>query len=227
MLSKYYVIVPVAGKGSRFGSTLPKQYTLINGISILEHTLSALLLVDRIEQIILVASPDDNNIDVYQSISPKLTIHKVGGITRAHSVINGLKKLNCHAHDWVLVHDAARCCITPKMVNMLIDKLSINPVGGILAHQSTDTVKYVTDNVIDKTIPRECIYLAQTPQMFRYHILYDALDNADLSLVTDEASAVEQLGLTVQIIINDNTNIKVTYPHDIKLAELLLMKNHD
>lgn len=224
---KYFVIIPVAGNGSRFGGSIPKQYTLINDKTVLQHTLDAFLKVDRIEQIVLIANPNDTIIEQYIKPNNKVIIHKVGGITRSESVTNGLKKLNCASDDWILVHDAARCCIKVESINNLIDSLYNSDSGGILASKATDTIKYAENNIIQKTINREYIYLAQTPQMFRYTLLLNALNTVDLNQVTDEASAIEAIGAKVNIVINDNTNIKITYPQDIELAKILLANNYE
>ncbi len=219
--SVFRVLIPCAGSGSRFNYSIPKQYVEINGKSILEYTLNVFLSIPLIEQIIIVANPYDSYIDSYVNLSAKIIIHKVGDTTRAGSVLNGLKQLNCKPDDWILVHDAARCCITPENVNELILQLQNDNVGGILAIAATDTLKLGLDNVIKETIDRSKVYLAQTPQMFRYGVLYKALDATDLDQITDEASAVERLGLPVHLVKGDVTNIKVTYPFDLHIARLL------
>ncbi|HLX52489.1 MAG TPA: 2-C-methyl-D-erythritol 4-phosphate cytidylyltransferase [Aquella sp.] len=229
MTSKKIVILPCAGHGSRFGSTIPKQYTLINGKTILEHTLNVFLPLAQIDQIIIVTASDDQYIDNLLTAQSNLINHakiqilKIGGASRAHTVKNAINSINCNSNDWLLVHDVARCCITAEAVLRLILKLEDNEVGGILAINAADTIKQSKNGqLIDKTLDRSTIYQAQTPQMFRIHILKDALNGAKLDLVTDEASAVEQMGLPVKLVEGDVENIKITYPADIRLAEIIL-----
>ena len=217
-----FVLIPCAGSGSRFGGELPKQYIAVAGKTVIEHTIQAFLAVAKIDRIILIASPDDTHIDRYSGLSNKITIFKVGGSTRAVSVLNGLNKLECKLDDWVLVHDAARCCIMPESIDNLLENLSHDDVGGILALPVTDTLKLGTDNIIAKTIDRHNMYQAQTPQMFRYKVLHTALSRSDLSKITDEASAVENSGLKVRLVRGEASNIKLTYPADLDLAEFFL-----
>lgn len=220
---RYFVVIPCAGSGMRFQSELPKQYHELKGKTVLDWTLQAFSQVSAIDQMLLVADKDDKLIDNYATGYKNLVINKVGGNTRAQSVLNGINSLDLDTEDWVLVHDAARCCIAPTDIDNLIRQLKDSPTGGILAHKAVDTIKRVKSDlrVID-TLNREYIYLAQTPQMFRAGLLKQALLNADLSLVTDEASAVELLGKEVQIIECGKHNIKITYPEDILLAEFML-----
>jgi 2-C-methyl-D-erythritol 4-phosphate cytidylyltransferase len=238
MASKTIVILPCAGGGSRFGGAIPKQYTLINGKTILEHTLNVFLLIRQIDQIVIVAAPNDEYVAIIlQEIRrlklsankhdvSKIKILRVGGKSRANSVKNGLDALNCSDDDWILVHDVARCCITGASVVRLITDLEKDEVGGILATPAVDTIKQ-SDNglVIDKTLERSSIFQAQTPQMFRAGVLGKALNLANLDLVTDEASAVEYMGLPVKLVMGEPGNIKVTYPQDTKLAEIILDEN--
>lgn len=222
MSPNYIVLIPCAGGGSRFGSDVPKQYTEIGNKTVLEYTINAFLAVPKIEQIIIVASKADRYIDFYTKLSPKIYIQKVGGETRAESVLNGLQMIECQANDWILVHDAARCCITVDLIENMIAQLANEPVGGILAIPATDTLKLGNNGIISKTLDRSVIYLAQTPQMFRYEALLKSLTIADLAKVTDEASAVEQLGLDVHLVEGSASNIKLTYSSDVYLAKMFL-----
>jgi 2-C-methyl-D-erythritol 4-phosphate cytidylyltransferase len=223
MPDNYIVLLPCAGSGSRFESQMSKQYTKINTKTILEYTLDTFLAVPQISQIMVVTAPDDNNIDAILARYPEqVTVAKVGGESRVDSVRNGLNKLNCGDNDWVLVHDAVRCCIRPQTVVRLIDALCSDAVGGILATPATDTVKQGDGTLISKTIDRNTIYLAQTPQMFRYKILKAAINQDDMCGATDDASLVERLGLKVKLVIGDSTNIKVTYKEDIDFAKTIL-----
>lgn len=222
MSNRFIALIPCAGSGSRFGGTIPKQYTLLGNKSVLEHTIQAFLNVSLIDQIVIVANPLDDYIDRYSKISPKIMVYKIGGSTRAESVKNGLKQLVCNPSDWVLVHDAARCCITPELIAQMIHQLKADEVGGILAIPATDTIKTGQNGIIGKTLDRSKIFLAQTPQMFRYSILSSALNSATLDSVTDEASSVEQLGLAVRLVSGDSTNIKLTYASDMRIAKMFL-----
>lgn len=230
MTSKKIVILPCAGHGERFGNTIPKQYTLINGKTILEHTLNVFLRLTQIDQIIIVTAPNDAHIDnLFSKQLLNLTNHakvqilKIGGPSRAQTVKNAVSALDCKSDDWLLVHDVARCCISADAVLRQISELENEEVGGILAIGAADTIKQSKNGkVIDKTLERSKIFQAQTPQMFRAHILKNALNCASLELVTDEASAVEQMGLSVKLVDGERENIKITYPVDIRLAEIIL-----
>lgn len=226
--NKFIVLIPCAGYGSRFGMDIPKQYAKILNKTLLEYTLDVFLSIKQIHQIIIVANPNDSYIKRYETLSTRICIQYVGGETRALSVLNGLYKVSCSPDSWVLVHDAARCCITSNLILNLLKELQNDPVGGILAIPAIDTVKVVeNNNIIKKTIPRNHIYLAQTPQMFRYQILFTALKSCINNCInkynlTDEASAVETLGLPIKIVMGSCQNIKVTYPEDLQLAEFIL-----
>lgn len=222
-MSKFVALLPCAGSGSRFGSALAKQYHPLCDKTVLDWTLRAFEAVMEIEQVLLVASPDDELIDDYAAKYTKVRIVKVGGATRAASVNNGLRELKLMPDDWVLVHDAARCCIHPNDIRKLVNQLKNGSDGGILAAKAVDTVKQVDSaKQVLKTLDRQYIYMAQTPQMFRYQELIQALAKADLALVTDEASAVELAGGVVKIIESSAPNLKVTFPFDLQIAELVI-----
>ena len=216
------VLIPCAGNGSRFGADVPKQYMEISpNKCVLDYTLQSFLAVEEISEILIITSSNDILIDsivaLYNDV--RLFVHKVGGDTRAKTVANGLRAMSLAVvDDWILVHDAARCLIKPNLIKHLINELRDDAVGGILALPVNDTVKNVVGGVIQTTLDRQQIYLAQTPQMFRYSVLYNALTNCDLDSITDEASAVESLGFIVRVVCGDPTNIKITHPHDLPLA---------
>lgn len=221
---RYVVLIPVAGIGTRFKAELPKQYCQLLGKMVLDWTLEIFNKIEQISQIYLIANPRDELIDKYAN-HPKVTIYKVGGATRSITVTNGLACINCVDNDWVLVHDAVRCVTAASDIINLINQLQDSLVGGILATRATDTIKQADHNhLITKTLARDVIYHAQTPQMFRYGILSKAL-NTDAELFTDESSAVEHIGAQVQIIETILPNFKITYPHDLKIAELILIAN--
>lgn len=226
-ISKKWIIVPAAGIGSRMGGEVAKQYLPIDHSTVLEHTLKNLLDVVGIEKIILALHPEDQLWSTF-SLSAHTRIEAVvGGAERCHSVFNALLHLRGVARedDWVLVHDAARPCITAQQVQTLIQQLESHPVGGILAVPVSDTLKAVTtDHAITHTVDRKSLWQAQTPQMFRYGLLLQALQSILDSdqAVTDEAAALEQLGYTAMVVKGSQTNIKITHPEDLTMAQLIL-----
>jgi 2-C-methyl-D-erythritol 4-phosphate cytidylyltransferase len=221
----YFALVPAAGGGTRMEATCPKQYLTLAGRPLLRHTLEALASVPAIEQVFVVLAPDDAHWDVCEwgDLDGRLTVLRCGGATRAESVTNGLRVLDerIAPADWVLVHDAARCCLTRAHIEKLIAEVGDDQVGGLLAVPVADTLKRTQDGVhVAATVPREGLWQAQTPQMFRYGMLREALEYAPA--VTDEASAIEALNLHPRLVAADATNLKVTYPLDLHLAEWIL-----
>ena len=229
MKQKIMALVPAAGTGTRFGDALPKQYLDIAGRPLIFHTLRALSRVSRIEDITVVLSPDDNHWQNYPAdwalLGDRISTARVGGTTRSETIVNGLNAIstrgNMRPSDWVMVHDAARPCIRPELVEQFIDELENDPVGGLLALPLNDTIKFDDGNLrVEKTISRERLWRAQTPQMFRLHLLGKAL--ARCPEATDEAQAIETLGHQPRLVIGDSANLKVTYAPDLKLARMLL-----
>ncbi len=227
---RHFAIIPAAGSGSRMGADRPKQYLALNGRPVLWHTLAALLQVAAIDQVVVVLAPDDQYWGEHEWDFPpeRLQVLRVGGSSRAQSVANALQALtgSLLAADWVLVHDAARACIDPSLVVSLIEQLAGDPVGGLLAVPLADTLKRAdAQGRVAQTLPREGLWQAQTPQMFRYGLLRQAL-NANLA-VTDEAGAVEALGLQPRLIAGGIANLKLTYPQDLQLAAQILHSRSD
>lgn len=228
MKHKYHVLIPCAGSGSRFGNSLPKQYHQLLNKTILEWTLQSFLSIKHsiIESISVVHNVDDESIEKYIQNYPQVNFIAKGGDSRAESVLNGLLNLSGidKDSDWVMVHDAARCLIDSRDVISLIEYVEINNIGAILATGATDTIKYVDiDNMqIKQTIDRNSVYLAQTPQLYKYSDLVSSLQNVDLSAVTDESSAIELSSLPSHVVIAKHPNFKITYPQDIQLAEMIL-----
>lgn len=222
----FWGVVPAAGVGSRMQSDRPKQYLELAGKTVIDHTLSRLLRSDFITAIAVAVSKEDPYWPELEIASHERVIMAEGGKERADSVLSALKSLRSLAndHDWVLVHDAARPCITTKDVGLLIETLKEDPVGGILALASHDTLKNVENSSITETIDRNRIWRALTPQMFRYGVLFNALEEAAAkgSVVTDEASAVELKGLQPKIVEGRPDNIKITRPEDLPLANFYL-----
>ena len=220
--SRLYALVPCAGLGERSGANGPKQYAPLAGSSLVSHTLNALSQVKRLAQILVVLSPID---EVFESHVPGFAgwVARVGGTTRAQSVTNGLRelqRLGANAHDWVLVHDAARCLVRAEWVDALIDACLNDETGGLLALPLADTLKQELAGRVEATVDRAHKWQAQTPQMFRLGDLQQAL--ADAGHVTDEASAIEASGRAPKLVPGAFENFKVTYPSDFALAERLL-----
>ena len=223
--TRYWALIPCAGAGARSGASGPKQYQPLLGKPLVLHTLSAFAKVPGIVQITVVVAPGDAFL---ASDSATLLIAPCGGQSRAASVLNGLVfLLECGAapEDWVLVHDAARCLITPAQICSLMRSCADDPVGGLLAHKLPDTLKRAVDGRVAATLDRSDKWLAQTPQMFRVGPLIDALSSAG-DQVTDESSAMEALGLTPKLVPGSAQNFKVTYPEDFALAEAVLTARH-
>lgn len=220
-----HALLPCAGTGSRAGTAGPKQYERVAGVPMVLHTLAAFDAVPRIALTLLVVAPDDRFLSVDQ---PDLKLARCGGATRAHSVFNGLHALveqGADADDWVLVHDAARCLITPAQIDALIDACFDDGVGGLLALKLPDTLKTEREGRSASTVDRSDKWLAQTPQMFRLGALRDALAaqaDSGFAGVTDEASAMEMAGHRPLLVPGSAQNFKVTYPEDFALAESIL-----
>ncbi|MFM8798129.1 MAG: 2-C-methyl-D-erythritol 4-phosphate cytidylyltransferase [Fluviibacter sp.] len=233
MSSQYFAIIPAAGSGSRFGAPLPKQYLTINGLPIIRHAIDALLADARIARVVVVLSPEDN--DWHEGCLPaqsqdRVSVIRIGGVTRAESVLNGISWLannsNVKSKDWILVHDAARPCLTPVQIDALITSLSDDPVGGLLAIPVADTVKRAdTAQRVEATLDRRSLWQAQTPQMFRLDLLQQALGAIDLAVATDESAAIEALGYAPKLVAGSLANLKVTYPADLSLATAIINGN--
>ena len=207
------------------GATSPKQYLPLAGKPLIWHALNTLAGVASIVRVFIVLAPDDAQWGSHDwsGFGARLTVLRCGGATRAESVTNGLRAMcaSVSVSDWVLVHDAARCCLTTTHVEKLIAVIGDDPVGGLLAVPVADTLKRAQeDSRVAITVPREGLWQAQTPQMFRHGMLLDALESAPV--VTDEASAIEALGRRPKLVMADATNLKVTYPLDLQLAEWIL-----
>lgn len=224
-MSRHFALVPAAGSGSRFGSEVPKQYLDLAGRPLIFHTLAALCQCERIDQVWAVLSPGDEwwgSFD-WTNLEEKLHVVFCGGSTRAESVANGLEALSniLADEDWVMVHDAARPCVSQGMLATLCDELADDPVGGLLAVPVADTLKRAdSQQRVNATESRDGLWQAQTPQMFRYALLRDAL--GEHVAVTDEAGAIEAAGYKPRLVCADASNLKVTFPADLHLAELIL-----
>jgi 2-C-methyl-D-erythritol 4-phosphate cytidylyltransferase len=222
-----YALVPCAGVGERAGVGGPKQYREIAGRSVVAHTLAALARVPRLAGTLVVVAPEDR---VFEAHVPAVQawVSRVGGATRAASVLNGLQALagrGARDDDWVLVHDAARCLLQPADVERLIAACEGDAVGGLLALPVADTLKREGtgpgEGRVSATVERRAMWQAQTPQMFRLGLLREALRAAG-DAVTDEASAIEALGHAPRLVAGSLENFKLTWPADFALAERLL-----
>lgn len=223
-----YAVVPAAGAGKRFGAAKPKQYLDLAGLTIQQRTINTLTSLPEIHRVMLVVAADDERAQKlsYQH-SDKLAF-VTGGAERMDSVLAGLLALQAsgaQADDWVLVHDVARPLVRADDVRKLLKAITGNAVGGLLANPVRDTMKRAnTQNAVDHTVTREGLWHALTPQAFRLNALINALQQAqaDAVLVTDEASAMEHLGLQPLLVEGARDNLKITYFDDLALAHALL-----
>lgn len=226
--TRFFALIPCAGQGSRAGGTTAKQYQRVAGQPMVLHTLAAFAAVPRLAGTLVVVAPGDEFFEPMQGRA--FEVAPCGGASRADSVAAGLQALlagGAGAQDWVLVHDAARCLITPAQINRLIDACQHDAVGGLLALKLPDTLKCEADGRVAATLDRADKWLAQTPQMFRIGPLQEALADALVQArnpVTDESSAMEALGLAPRLVAGSAQNFKVTYPEDFALAEAILSR---
>jgi 2-C-methyl-D-erythritol 4-phosphate cytidylyltransferase len=220
---KIWGLIPAAGLGKRMNAQIPKQYLLLKGKSILEHSLNCLLSHPRIQKVILVIAKDDH---CWPSIEPKLPPDRFwvaqGGAERYLSVYAGLMQLAeiASPEDWVLVHDAVRPYVQLEIIQRLIAAVENHSVGGLLAMPVRDTLKLTDERgVVIKTIERSRVWQAQTPQMFRLGILIAALEQviAANHPVTDESAALEYIGAQPLVVPGSASNIKITYPEDLRI----------
>ena len=226
--SRYIALIPAGGIGNRMQASMPKQYLPLGDRPMLRIVLDTFAATAAIDHTYLVVASDDPYIDAMLDETllgrrdPKLTVLRCGGATRRQTVLNGLLAITDQvaASDWVLVHDAARPGLTPALIDRLIAAVGDDPVGGLLASPVADTVKRGVQQRVAQTLDRAALWLAQTPQMFRHELLLRALQS--VSDCTDEASAVEALGLQPQLVEGSIFNFKVTRPDDAVLAALTL-----
>lgn len=228
---RYWAMVPAAGAGKRMGSAVPKQYLSLAGRPVIAHTLASLLDHPRIDGVAVAIGAGD---EWWPTVAAELNAAKplrvvTGGAERCHSVLNGLEALSepAQPEDWVLVHDAARPCLTGGDLDRLIDTLADDPVGGLLAVPVRDTLKQADDaGRVAATVDRSRLWHALTPQMFRLGMLHEALRAALARglLVTDEAAAMEAAGFAPRLVEGRADNLKITRPEDLALAEFYLTR---
>lgn len=233
-MARFHVIIPAAGVGNRMAAAMPKQYLPLNGKPTIEHCLQTFFSSSRIASVHVALSPEDDFwSELTQVTESRFVVHRTGGDSRADTVLNTLVAIRSHVEesDWILVHDAARPGLSLALLDHLLDSLEHDAVGGLLALPLADTLKQSNAGSssesnglefrVQKTIPREALWQAQTPQMFRYALLNNALESFN-GAPTDEAQAVEALGLQPKLVVGSLRNMKITYPQDITLVEALM-----
>ena len=227
-MASLIALVPAAGGGSRFGGMVPKQYAPLAGRPLLACTLDRLRDALDLDGISVAIAPDDLHYDRTIGVRDGVTLLRCGGSTRSDTVRNALQALSgtCREDDWVLVHDAARPCTPRDALVRLVAHLEHDAIGGLLAIPVADTLKR-SDGDVDaprarRTEDRAGLWQAQTPQMFRYGVLTRAFAHPAALECTDEAQAVEALGLAPRLIRGSQSNIKVTFPDDLQLAAAIL-----
>ena len=226
MHHKIWVVIPAAGSGQRFSQTELKQYQMIQGKTVLEHTVARLNTL-ALSGYVLAISADDLVAKSLNFVQADKAHFCMGGAERVYSVLNALTYLSqiVSLDDWVLVHDAARPCVTQACLARLLSSVIQEDCSAILAIPVRDTLKYVGHrHTIDKTVNRESLWQAQTPQISKLGVLKGAIEKAlqDGQHITDEASALEYVGETVKVVQGRSDNIKITYMDDLELARLIL-----
>lgn len=227
---RYWAVVPAAGCGERMQSEYPKQYLPLAGKTVIEHALAPLLADERISKVVVVLEAEDKHWSTLSIASDKKIITAIGGAHRCQSVFNGLQVIADLANndDWVLMHDAARPLLARSDIDKLIKAVGGHSVGGLLATPVTATLKRVDDkHEVLETVPRETLWQALTPQMFRFEMLYNAMEHClPDTPTTDSAAAMEMSGHQPLIVPGRTDNIKITLPEDMQLAEQLLVQRN-
>jgi 2-C-methyl-D-erythritol 4-phosphate cytidylyltransferase len=223
----YWLVMPAAGVGRRFGTDRPKQYAPLCGRAVIEWALAPFLTDPRCVGAVVALAEDD---PYWRAIAPPNVFVAAGGLERSHSVRNGLGALADRANrdDWVLVHDAARPCLPREDLDRLLADLANHPVGGLLATPAADTLKCAdASRNVEQTVDRAGLWRALTPQMFRYGRLCEALDRAHAAgrMPTDEAQAIEWLGDSPKLIEGAPANLKITSAADLAIAAALLKES--
>lgn len=227
-MAECWALVPAAGVGRRMGMATPKQYLRLGQRTVLEHTLAALQAEPRIQGVVVVTGAGEPTAEgLLGANESRPVLRATGGAERADSVLNGLERLAGRAgpDTWVLVHDAARPCLRREDLSRLIDTLAEDPVGGLLGTPVRDTMKRAdAEGRVETTVPREGLWHALTPQMFRLGLLQQAVRRAVAAgeRVTDEASAMEGAGHRPRLVEGHSDNLKITRPEDLLLAEFYL-----
>ena len=221
---RYHALIPAAGNGSRFRGDSPKQYWMLGGKAVLVHSVERLGAAFPLAEIHVAIAAGDRWYDEVVGARPGVTALCCGGATRGETVRNALSMLTgTRDDDWVLIHDAVRPCVDPRALARLRDELVDDAIGGLLALPVVGTLKRAdADGRSSATEPREGLWSAQTPQMFRFGVLKRALAQSEATHCTDEAQAVEAMGLAPRLVTGDPTNLKITYPDDLTLAVAIM-----
>ncbi|CAN5403242.1 2-C-methyl-D-erythritol 4-phosphate cytidylyltransferase [soil metagenome] len=221
---RLHALIPAAGTGTRAALNCPKQYQPLAGRAVIDWVLATFVANARIDSVSVLVSPGDELFAASSRFAgdARVRVLPCGGATRRDTVLAGLEQVDADNDDWILVHDAARPGLTPELLNRLIDACLIDEVGGLLAMPVADTIKSANGDRIERTVARDRLFGAQTPQMFRHHLLAQALERS--AVVTDEASAVESLGLRPRLVRGAIRNFKLTWPEDFELMEAILAK---
>lgn len=229
MSAKNWAVIPAAGSGKRFSATALKQYQTIAQATVLQHSITRLNCLDLAGYVLAVSANDEYIHQLALSHQEKAHFCQ-GGAERVHSVLNALyylkQQLLAQDDDWVLVHDAARPCVREQDLQALCSKAQQTGQSAILAIPVRDTIKKAgLDDCIEKTVSREQLWLAQTPQMAKLSVLMNAIEMAlaEEITITDEASALEFIGEPVHLVQGSAENLKITYPEDLALAEMILI----
>jgi 2-C-methyl-D-erythritol 4-phosphate cytidylyltransferase len=223
-----FALIPAAGSGRRFAGATPKQYARLAGRTMLWHAVRAVCMPQVVSVFVVLAVNDEQFArEDWSALGEKVQPLYCGGETRRASVLNGLAAVlgDVDADDWLLVHDAARPCLPAADLRRLLAEGEADAIGAILALPIADTVKRAGKDEggvqrVAATEDRAQLWLAQTPQMFRAGLLLQALSRTPHA--TDEASAVEALGLRPRLVLGSRENLKVTYPEDVNIAEAIL-----
>ncbi len=232
-IAKYFGLVPAGGAGRRFGGSIPKQYAMLGAKTVLEHSVEALLADPRVEKVFVVVASDDSTALALFRGNSQVTCLPLGGQERVNSVLNGLNHLLenflVSETDWVLVHDAARPGLSAAALKSLIDQGSEHIAGALLAVPVADTLKKTSlaqegEVIAQHTVPRDHLWAAQTPQMFRAQALSMAISECLYkgAQLTDDASAIETLGIGPLIVPGHVENMKITQAEDLRTVARLL-----
>jgi 2-C-methyl-D-erythritol 4-phosphate cytidylyltransferase len=223
-VARYFALLPAAGNGARFGGGKPKQYSTIDGKTLLQHSIERLAAGLPLTRIYVALSDHDEWFAQAVETGGDVVAVRCGGATRAETVRNALQLVeDASSDDWIVVHDAVRPCIDGESLGRLVREVGDDAVGGLLAVPAAATHKRGDERGRSvRTEPREGIWHAQTPQMFRFSVLREALARHGFERVTDEAQAVEALGLHPRLVVGSRANVKVTYPDDLLLAAAIL-----
>ncbi|MEH6382992.1 MAG: 2-C-methyl-D-erythritol 4-phosphate cytidylyltransferase [Colwellia sp.] len=228
---QFVVIVPAAGAGKRMLANCPKQYLTIDNKTILEHTVERLLSHPLVNKVIIALSDNDEYFPRTSLVNNKNIQTVIGGKERVDSVLAGLKIIDTECYAWVLVHDAARPCVSHDDISNLMKACIEKQTGGLLASPVRDTMKRsfsgdLAEQQVLKTVVRENLWHALTPQMFKVKALKEAIINglSQDAEITDESSAIEFANLPSLLVWASSENIKITHPDDLALAAFFLAK---